>query len=761
MKRLWMRLGIVAGILGVGGAGVLVAQRSGSSPADAATVATAPAAPDESNGQPRPIPLSEPSSGAPGRLQANLAASTDVATYSNELEPEDPSSSARFVEAPAASRYQDSQNAESKYASSPAMYSINDAESDLAPVPDEYSKAAPQSAYAPPSYAGRYGDPVSDDEPAATLRSPQAQAQGESQYGNDGEAASANVAPARPAPVTESAPQLADTGSYAPPTYQETAPVANNDATIEPPPVRREAVPATSSYAPVPAAPAIAQPKNPASSSVKQPSTAASSYAAMGSAVAATALASSPLASDTPGDRSLEGAQTPTLTLEKRAPNEISVGQAAPFKIIVRNVGNVTAHGVVVTDRVPQGTKLVTASPEFTQSAEGAIAWQLGDLAPGDQAQVSIELMPLVEGEIGSVAQVTFRAQASVRTISTKSELVAKHTGPEKVLIGEDVVFEITLTNPGSGATTGIIVEEDVPQGLAHVAGERLEYEVGTLRPKEEKHLQLILRADKAGIVTNLLRVKADGGLESTDQITLEVIAPQLKVAIVGPRTRYLERQGTYEVAVSNPGTSTAYDIELVTFLPKGLKYVSADNKGSYDPGRHAVYWSLAELAAEESGSVQLTALPIETGEQKLRVEGKANQNLSAKFEHVTNVQALTELAFTVRDIHDPIEVGSETMYEIRIVNNGNKVATNVQLAAAMPDQLTPLKGEGPTKATIEGQQVFMEPIARLAPRDEVVYRISAKGVGAGDHVIAVQLTSDESSTPVTKQESTKVYSDQ
>ncbi len=413
-----------------------------------------------------------------------------------------------------------------------------------------------------------------------------------------------------------------------------------------------------------------------------------------------------------------------------------------------------------MTDRVPQGTKLVTASPDYTQTADGAVAWQLGNLEPGDEAQISIELMPLVEGEIGSVAQVTFRAQASVRTVSTKPELVVKHTGPDKVLIGEDVVFDITLSNPGSGATTGIILEEDVPPGLAHAAGEKLEYEVGTLRPKEEKRLQLILRADKAGIVKNVIRVKADIGLEVADQFSLEVIAPQLQVAIGGARTRYLERQVTYEVAVANPGTSTAYDIELVTFLPKGLKFVSADNKGSYDASRHAVYWSLAELPAQESGSVQLTALPIETGEQKLRVEGTANLNLSAEYVHTTNVQALTELAFTIQDVHDPIEVGSETIYEVRVINNGNKVATGVQLAAALPEQLKPIKGEGPTKVFVEGQQVFMEPIARIAPRDEVVYRITAQGVGAGDHVIAVQLASDEVTTPVTKQESTKVYSD-
>ncbi|HRX81149.1 MAG TPA: hypothetical protein P5307_18900, partial [Pirellulaceae bacterium] len=594
----------------------------------------------------------------------------------------------------------------------------------------------------------------------STLRSPQELPETGSRYGVPDTASSETAALAGPTPEPGAATPPPSVSAIGSPSYQEPAPVASNDVTIEPPPVRSAETLAPPSDATVQAVPTI-QPQLPARNAYAASNAAPSAYGSAASVGSVAAVVASPLSSDTPGGRDLEGAQTPTLTLEKRAPNEVSVGQAAPFKIFVRNVGNVTAHGVVVTDRVPQGTKLVDASPEFTETADGAIAWQLGDLDPGDEAQVSIELMPLVEGEIGSVAQVTFRAQASVRTVSTKPELIVKHTGPDKVLIGEEVIFDIVLSNPGSGATTGIVIEEDVPPGLAHVAGEKLEYEIGTLRPKEEKRLQLVLRADKAGLVNNLIRAKADAGLNTTDQIELEVIAPELQVEISGPRTRYLERQVTYEVAVGNPGTATAYDIQLVTFLPKGLKYVSADNKGSYDPQRHAVYWSLAELPAQESGSVKLTALPIETGEQKLRVEGTANLNLATKFEHTTNVESLTELVFTVQDVHDPIEVGSETMYEIRVSNNGNKVASNIQIAAAMPDQLTPLKGEGPTKVVIEGQQVFMEPLARIAPREEVVYRISAKGVGAGDHVIAVQLVSDELPTPVTKQEGTKVYADQ
>lgn len=770
MKRLWMRLGLVSGILGVGGAGVLVAQKSGTSPETTPTVAAAPETPAAEDDQPRPIPLANSSFGSEGNSDTSPA-STNVAVYSNEITATDDSASARFVEAP------------SSYASSPASYSINDTDDVPAPPTSDYADVTPQSSYdpgssyaseaptAPSGYASRYGDPTGSaatavsDGTGASLQSPQEYADAASggRYGGGYDApAYQNELPANTVPVSESAPALVEDDSYVPaataaPAYQD---VVADDTPLQSPPVSSQSIPEASSYAPVATAPTVSQPQLLGNESINDSRPAAPSYSQYGAAPATAAIVASPLASNVPGDRELEGAQTPSLTLEKRAPSEVSVGQAAPFKIIVRNVGNVTAHGVVVTDRIPQGTEFVDASPEFTQTQDGVIAWQLGDIEPGDQAQVSIELKPLVEGEIGSVAQVSFQTQASVRTVSTKPELVVKHTGPDKILIGQDVVFDIILSNPGSGATTGIVIEEDVPEGLAHVAGERLEYEVGTLRPKEEKRLQLILRADKAGQVRNLITAKADAGLVAQDEVGLEVIAPELQVAISGAKTRYLERQVTYEIEVNNPGTSTAYDVELVTFLPKGLKYVSADNKGSYDPQRHAVFWSLAELPAQENGSVKLTALPIETGEQKLRVEGTGNLDLEASYEHTTNVQGLTELAFSVQDVHDPIEVGSETTYEIRVVNEGNKVATNIQIAAQLSDQLTPISGEGPSKVIVEGQQVFMDVIERLAPRDEAVFRITARGTGAGDHVIAVQLQSDEVPTAVVKQESTKVYAD-
>ncbi len=466
------------------------------------------------------------------------------------------------------------------------------------------------------------------------------------------------------------------------------------------------------------------------------------------------------LVTATPGPRELDGPQLPSISVEKLAPDDMQVGKPAAFKTVIRNAGRATAKNVVVTDRVPQGTQLIDVTPQPDQGADGSLVWKFAALEPNEEVVISLEVMPQIEGEIGNQALVTFQAQASARTICTKPELLVEHTTDPQVLIGDDVVFNITISNPGSGDATGIVLEEDVPPGLTHVAGSELEYEIGTLRPGESRRLELVLKASEAGTISNKLRVRGDGSLLAEHMTQLEVIAPKLQVGMVGPQRRYLDRQGTYQVSFSNTGTAIAKNVELATYMPKGLKFVSTGGKGQYDARAHAVYWSLDQLAPGQQGTVDLVAMPIATGEQKLQTEGTADLGLAAKYEHTTQVDAITAVVFTVKDTQDPIEVGSETTYEIFVANHGTKTGTNVQLVAILPEELTPISGEGTSRVAIQGQQMVMEPIERMGPGDEASYKIKVKGRLAGDHVIDVRLVCDELPVPVTKQESTKVYSD-
>jgi uncharacterized repeat protein (TIGR01451 family) len=462
-----------------------------------------------------------------------------------------------------------------------------------------------------------------------------------------------------------------------------------------------------------------------------------------------------------PGGKHLDGPQAPTLTLEKIAPPEIQVGKPAVFELKIRNVGPVPAANVEVHDQIPKGTQLISTTPRATEAAPGEVVWSLGALRPGEETSVELELMPVAEGEVGSVATVHFAAESSVRTIATKPVLALEIKAPHEVLLGEDLTMAIKLSNRGTGAATGVTLREVVPEMLQHQAGPELENEVGVLKPGETREFDLTMRAVKAGRVLNTLTALGEGSLRVDQQVDIEVIAAQLAVKMDGPSRRYLDRQANYTISVSNPGTATAKEISLVTHLPAGLRFVEANNAGQYDQQTRSVAWLLEELPPGETGSVTLTTVPVETGEQVVRIEGTAERGLTAHEEKAIMVDGVAAIFFEVVDVADPIEVGGETAYEVRVVNQGTKAATNVQVVGLLPEELTPTGADGPARYAIDGQRVLFEPLAQLAPKADTTYRIKARGRGPGDVRVRVQVVTDEIRAPITKEESTRVYADE
>jgi uncharacterized repeat protein (TIGR01451 family) len=463
-----------------------------------------------------------------------------------------------------------------------------------------------------------------------------------------------------------------------------------------------------------------------------------------------------------PGPMQLEGVQTPQVSVEKRGPREISVGKPARYEIIVRNVGSATAHDVLLRDAIPQGTALVATTPpaspvnQASGDADGALVWALGTLPPGGQAVVTMEVMPQVEGEVGSVASVSFRTDASVRSRATKPDLRIECTPPEPVLIGRDLQVTITVTNPGTGVATGVVLEGFLPENVSHRSGRELEFDVGQLRPGESRTIDLVLGTRGPGVHA----ARADGGVEVIHQLPIEVTAPTLELAVDMPLRRFLQRPATCTIAMTNAGTAPARAVELAAQLPPGMKFVKANNAGWHDDRTHRVLWNLEELPAGETGSVQMVVMPVELGPQKIVAAARSADGLADQVTHTCDVEGLAALSFDVVDSEDPIEVDGVTEYVVRVGNQGTKPATGVRLAATLLGDLEPVEAQGPGGHRVDNLTITFEPLAKLAPAEEAVFRIRAKGRRAGDQRIQVQLTSADQPAPITKEEITRVYAD-
>jgi uncharacterized repeat protein (TIGR01451 family) len=641
----------------------------------------------------------------------------------------------------------------------PPVEAPDAASADRAPPPDAVvqpvSSAEPEDerVIAPPASA-----PAELESPAAT-EIPAADDNTAEALPADEPAADPVAEPSAPESPASAADELLPPGSAAPAPLQsplETAPSRGAVDAVPPPLAEEPAPPAAVVASPFAAAPAIVP--NPTAGP-------RASFGGTGYSAASPASGES-VGQGRPGPLQLEGLQSPQLAVEKRGPREIQVGKPARYEVLVRNVGSAIANDVVLRDAVPFGTSLITttppASPATTAGGADAsdLVWSLGQLPPGGQARVVIELMPQAEGEIGSVASVSFRADASVRSRATKPALAVACSEPPPTLIGRDAAVTITVSNPGSGIATGVVLEGFLPENVSHRSGRELEFDIGQLKPGEARTIELVLGTRGPGVHQARFAARGDGGLLAEQGVKLEVTAPTLELAIDMPLRRFLQRSATCQISMVNAGTATARSIELAAQLPPGVRFVRANNAGWHDERTHRVLWNLEELPPGETGLVEVVVMPVELGPQKIVAAARSADGLADQVAHVCEVEGLAAIFFEVTDSEDPIEVDGVTEYVVRVGNQGTKPATGVRLSATLLGDLEPVEARGPSGHRVDNLTVSFEPLAKLAPSEEAVFRVRAKGRTAGDQRVQVQLTSEDHPAPITKEEVTRVYDD-
>lgn len=475
----------------------------------------------------------------------------------------------------------------------------------------------------------------------------------------------------------------------------------------------------------------------------------------------AQSLDSRMLASSAPGIRQLDGAQNPSLQIQKRAPEEVQVGQPATFALVVRNVGNATAYEVAVVDSVPRGTRLSKTSPPAESRADGTLVWSLGEMKAGSERVLTVELIPETEGEIGSVATVNFAAQASVRTVSTQPKLTVKQITDPKVLMGNVLRIKITVANEGTGVARGVALEADVPHGLRHPQGPTLGVALGDLVPGQSRTTTLELNAIEAGPVRNTMRAVASNASPADSVTEIEVVSPELKVTASGPKLRYLERQATYQLSVTNHGTAIAQNVAIYAYLPRGMQFNSAGNHGEYRADQHAVTWELEELGVGATATTELTLLPVEEGDFVIRLQSQADGVRAEPLSKPVRIEGQSELAFSIEDDNDPIETDGETTYAVRLSNIGTRIDQDIQLMVELPAGAKVVQVSAPVAYNVTPTGIQFEAIPQMKAKDQQMFRFSVQLSQEGVSVVRAHVRSKLRPVAIVKEESTQVYRDQ
>ncbi len=463
-----------------------------------------------------------------------------------------------------------------------------------------------------------------------------------------------------------------------------------------------------------------------------------------------------------PGEAAIEGVQLSRLSIQKTAPEEIQVGQPAVWTISVRNESKITAVGVQIHDVIPQGTRLESTNPPADVSPSGEITWTVGNMPSGTMATVRMELTPIREGEIGSVASVTSRSESSAKSIATRPMLKVETFGDSVVLIGSKTELNIVVSNPGTGTARDVVLSETVPPELQFEGGSELRYEVGDLKPGESKTVKLPLTAVRAGKFQNRILAKSGPNLGTDSLLAMEVTAPAIQMEMKGPSKRFLDKEGTFHLVATNSGTAAARNLEMQARIPNGWEFLSANHLGTYMKENQTVVWKLEELGPAATAEAELVLVPKEIGNFAMSYSAVADSCQTVNGTKNLSVEGIAALMFQVVDSNDPVQIGEETKYTVEVVNQGSKPAEDVQVQILVPAGLQIVSSEETARSVNlqNGAQIDFQPISSLAPKATKVYRFTLKGVTSGDQRVVVKLSSREFQTPIIKEESTRVFAE-
>jgi uncharacterized repeat protein (TIGR01451 family) len=205
------------------------------------------------------------------------------------------------------------------------------------------------------------------------------------------------------------------------------------------------------------------------------------------------------------------------LELEKSGPKQQYVGVPYTYDIKVTNKGDADAMNVMLVDILPNGL-IATDASDGGRIENGRVTWNLANLSKSTAKQYKLT----VRGVDPGTAHNTVSAQAdcaAVATVSADTALIGVPAiklevteEPNPVVVGNDAVYTVTISNQGSAVATNINVVSELENQMefkamggttpGKVDGNKVTFNtLATLAPKAKAVYTITVRAKEPGDV--------------------------------------------------------------------------------------------------------------------------------------------------------------------------------------------------------------------------------------------------------------------
>jgi len=167
----------------------------------------------------------------------------------------------------------------------------------------------------------------------------------------------------------------------------------------------------------------------------------------------------------------------PVLKVEKQMVDNLIMGRDLSYEIGVTNTGDAVARNLVVTESIPAGAQLKSAT-DGGQLVQGRMVWHLPDLPPAKSTSVKLSLQPQVAGTVetstraAAYCAVDATAEGKTSVVGVPAILLEMVDLVDPVPVGSDTTYVITVTNQGTAPDLNVRINADLETSMQFVSAE-------------------------------------------------------------------------------------------------------------------------------------------------------------------------------------------------------------------------------------------------------------------------------------------------
>ncbi len=443
--------------------------------------------------------------------------------------------------------------------------------------------------------------------------------------------------------------------------------------------------------------------------------------------------------------------QSPTLVVDKQGPDNLGLRKTAEYSVTITNSGDSTATNVTLTDELPAGLTFISSDPAASGSDGSTVTWSLGDIAPSESMTVTMMLSAANVGEqINTATAVStegITGQDTQLTSIIPGSLQLAKVAPAETISGDDLTYEITVTNDGAGALTSVVLTDILPAGLTYVSSSpeasvgadgTVSWLIDALDSEGSQTVSLVATTGEPGEVVNTTTAESFEGASATAQATTLVTQSDLAITKTPDNDSTLLGQPTvFTIAVTNNGNAIASNVVVADALPAAFQQVTSTPEGSFGEDG-SLQWTIASIEPGATETITLTTTAAEAGTH-VNTATATDRGVTVSAEATVNVlQPSVSLSKTGGAA---LYVEGERTYTITATNAGTANLTGVTITDNIPAEMSYVSSDS-NGAVADG--VVTWSIGNLDVAQSVSVNVTLRGDSVGEVINTANVTSAE-----------------